>query len=222
MRKPLLLGCAGCGSIIVEAGLDLAGLPYDYEAVDYGDDSPTRPRLLKVNPLGQVPALVLPDGTVMTESLAILQWIQDQAPAAPLVPPAADPARVAFLRWSVFLVAAVYPTYTYGDDAGKWVKGDEAAARALRESTDEHRRRLLGQLEAACRAPHFLGTTFSAIDLYLAVMSHWRPGPKWWTREAPKLRAAADAAKARPEVAKPIARDFPRGAAAVAAPDPAG
>lgn len=208
MKKPLLVGCAGCGSIIVEAGFNLAGIAHEYEAVDYADESPTRPRLLQVNPLGQVPALVLPDGTVMTESLAILQWIQDQAPSAPLVPPKGDPARNAFLRWSVFLVAAVYPTYTYGDDAKKWVGGDEKAAKALRDSTNEHRQRLLKQLEAACGAPHFLGKAFSAIDLYLAAMRHWRPGPKWWAAEVPRLEAAATAAEARPDLKGVIARDF--------------
>ena len=60
MKKPLLLGAAGCGSIIVECGFNLAGIAYDYEEVDYQDDSPTRPRLLQVNPLGQVPRLCCP------------------------------------------------------------------------------------------------------------------------------------------------------------------
>ena len=208
MKKPLLLGAAGCGSVIVECGLNLAGIAYDYEEVDYADDSPTRPRLLQVNPLGQVPSLVLPDGTVMTESLAMLHWIQDQAPKAALIPPPGDAARAPFYRWAVFLIAAVYPTWTYGDDGKKWVGGDEAAGKALRAGTDEHRKKLLKQLEGACGAPHFLGTRFSAIDLYLAAMSHWRPGGKWWSAEAPKLLAAAQAAIAKPEVKKVIARDF--------------
>ena len=149
MKKPLLLGCAGCGSAIVEFGFNLAGIAYDYEEVDYADGSPTRPRLLQVNPLGQVPSLVLPDGTVMTESLAMLHWIQDQAPGAPLDPAPGRPERAEFYRWAVFLVAAVYPTWTYGDDGKKWVGGDEAAGKALRESTDEHRKKLLKQLEGA-------------------------------------------------------------------------
>ncbi len=208
MKKPLLLGFAGCGSVIVEFGFNLAGIAYEHEEVDYADNSPTRPRLLEVNPLGQVPALVLPDGTVMTESLAMLHWIQDQAPAAPLIPPKGDAARASFYRWAVFLVAGVYPTYTYGDDGKKWVNGDAAAGKALRESTDDHRKKLLLQMESACAAPHFLGERFSAIDLYLAAMSHWRPGRKWWAPEAPKLLAAADAAIAKPEVVKVISRDF--------------
>ncbi len=208
MKRPLLVGSAGCGSLIVECGFNLAGIAYDYEEVDYGDGSPTRARLLEVNPLGQVPALVLPDGRVMTESLAMLHWIQDQAPEAPLIRPKGDPARAAFYRWAVFLVAAVYPTYTYGDDAKKWVGGDEAAGKALRESTNQHRHKLLKQMEGACGAPHFLGARFSAIDLYLAAMSHWRPGRKWWAPEVPKLLAAADAARAKPEVGKVIASRF--------------
>jgi GST-like protein len=207
MKRPLLVGTAGCGSVIVECGFALAGLAYDYEEVDY-NEGPTRARLLEVNPLGQVPALVLPGGEVMTESLAMLHWIQDEAPIAPLIPRPGDPSRAAFYRWAVFLVAAVYPTWTYGDDGKKWVAGDEAAGKALRTSTDAHRQKLLKQMESACGAPHFLGARFSAIDLYLAAMSHWRPGHKWWAQEVPKLLAVADAAKAKPEVGAILARDF--------------
>ncbi len=208
MERPLLIGSQGCGNVIVESAFALAGVAHDYEEVDYSDDSPTRPRLLHVNPLGQVPTLVLPDGEVMTESLAMLHWIQDQAPAARLIPPKGDPARMRFYRWAVFLIAAVYPTFTYGDDPKKWVGESEAARNALRDSSNAHRQKLLAQMNSVCGAPHFLGERFSAIDLYLAAMSHWRPGRKWWAAEAPKLLAAADAARAMPEVGKVFARHF--------------
>jgi GST-like protein len=208
VEKVLLLGCKGCGNVIVESALALTGVPFDYEEVDYSADSPTRERLLAVNPLGQVPALVLPAGKVMTESLAMLHYIDDLAPQAGLIPPRGDPARADFYRWAVFLVAAVYPTYTYGDDAKKWVAGDTKAAEALRASTNAHREKVLKQLEGACGAPHFLGERFSAIDLYLAAMCHWRPGRKWWAAEVPKLNAAAQATIARPEIARLVQRDF--------------
>src|SRR5947209_4725672 len=166
MKKPLLLGCKGCGNTIVEAAFAVAGILIDYEEVDYSDDSPTRGRLLQVNPLAQVPTLVLPDGQVMTESLAMLHYIDDAAPKAGLIPARGDPARARFYRWAVFLVAAVYPTYTYGDDPKKWV-ADEAASKLLRESTDRHRQALWKQVEGEVGAPWFLGERFSALDLYV-------------------------------------------------------
>src|SRR5207244_2305409 len=146
MQKLRLLGCKGCGSAIVECALAVSGLPYDYEEVDYAAGSPTRARLLDVNPLGQVPVLVLHDGGVMTESLAMIHYVNDHAPKARLIPPPGDGAREAFYRWAVFLVAAVYPTFTYGDEPAKWVR-DDAAAKHLRESTDRHREGLWRQVE---------------------------------------------------------------------------
>lgn len=133
-----LLGCKGCGSAIVEAAFALAGVPLELEEVDYSAGSPTRERLLAVNPLAQVPVLLLPDGRVLTESLAILHYLDDLEPGAALIPPRGDATRASFHRWSVFLVAAIYPTFTYGDDPGKWVKNEEGA-KQLRESTDRHR-----------------------------------------------------------------------------------
>jgi GST-like protein len=206
-KRPLLLGCRGCGSAIVEAAFAVAGLPLDYEEVDYGSSSPTRSRLLEVNPLGQVPALVLPQGGLLTESLAIVQYIDDLAPLAGLIPKAPDRSRSAFLRWSVFLVAALYPTWTYGDEPGRWVQ-DSQGAKQLRESTDRHRQALWLQVEEAAGAPWFLGSRKSAIDLYIAVMTHWRPGRKWFAANTPRLDAISAKTSATPGVADVIARNF--------------
>lgn len=208
MRKNhLLLGCRGCGSAIVEAAFAVAGLPLDCEEVDYGTGSPTRARLLEVNRLGQVPALVLPQGGLLTESLAIIQHVDDLAPEAGLVPKASDPTRTAFLRWSAFLVAALYPTWTYGDEPAKWVE-EIQGAKQLRESTDRHRQGLWLQVEEAAGTPWFLGSRMSAIDLYIAVMTHWRPGRKWFAANTPRLLAIAEKTSATAGVADVIARNF--------------
>ena len=207
MEKPLLLGCKGCGNAIVEAAFAVAGIPIDTEEVDYSDASPTRPRLLKFNPLGQVPTLVLPNGGVMTESLAMLHYIDDVAPKAGLIPPKGDPLRPTFYRWAVFLIAAVYPTYTYGDDPKKWVP-DEGASKLLRESTDNHRKTMWGWIEAEAKAPWFLGERFSAIDLYIAAMTRWRPGVLWFAKNTPKCVAIAKRAAALDAVAPVITKNF--------------
>lgn len=206
--KPLLLGGAGCGNAIVEAAFAVAGVPVDLEEVDYSAGSATRERLLSVNPLGQVPALLLPDGFVMTESLAMIHWLDDRAPRAGLVPRAKDPHRAAFLRWSTFIVGALYPTWTYGDEPAKWVE-EPRGAKQLRESTDRHRLVLWRQVEEAAGAPWFLGEPMSAIDLYVAVMTRWRPGRKWFAANAPKLVAIADGVAALPAVGPVLARHFP-------------
>jgi GST-like protein len=118
-----------------------------------------------------------------------------------------DPAREAFYRWAVFLVAAVYPTFTYGDDPGKWV-ADAAGAKQLRESTDRHREALWRQVDAEASAPWFLGSRMSAIDLYLAAMTRWRPGAKWFAENAPKLSAIAARAGDLAALAPVVKRHF--------------
>ncbi|HEY2628834.1 MAG TPA: glutathione S-transferase family protein [Usitatibacter sp.] len=207
MKKPLLLGSKGCGNAIAESAFALAGIPIDYEEVDYSADSPTRPRLLAVNPLGQVPALVLPNGTVMTETLAIIHHVNDHAPGLELIPPVGDAARDTFYRWAVFIIAALYPTFTYGDDPKKWVP-DEEGSKMLRESTNRHREALWKELEAAAGTPWFLGERMSALDLYFASMVFWRPGRKWFDANAPKISAIAKRAGALESVAPIIKRNF--------------
>lgn len=183
-----VIGCRGCGSAIVEAALVLAEIPYDREEVDYSTPSPARDRLTALNPLTQVPTVVLPDGTVMSESFAIMLHINDLVPKLALVPPIGDPLRPTGLRWLAFLIAAVYPTFTYGDEPAKWV-GD--AGPALRESTLAHRKRLWAYLETIARGPWFLGERFSALDLYVTAMTRWQPGRVWFAEQTPKLHVIA-------------------------------
>ena len=56
----------------------------------------------------------------------------------------------------------------------------------------------MAQLEAAAGAPWFLGGQASALDLYVAVMTWWRPGRTWFGEHCPKLAAIAKAVDARP------------------------
>ncbi len=207
MTRPLLIGSKGCGNAIVECAFALAGIKYDYEEVDYSVKSPTRPRLLEVNPLGQVPALVLPDGTLLTESLAMIHYANDRVPKAGLIPPPGDPLRPVFYRWAVFIVAAVYPTFTYGDDPKKWV-ANAGGAKQLRASTDAHRQKMWLQLEAAAGAPWFLGARRTALDLYLASMTRWRPGRVWFAENTPKVLAIARKATELGKLAPVMERNF--------------
>ena len=107
----------------------------------------------------------------------------------------------------MFLVAAIYPTFTYGDDPKKWVD-DPVVAKQLRESTDQHRKALWQQVEGAAVGPWFLGSRMSALDLHLAAMTRWRPGKDWFAEHAPKLVAIAQKASATAGVADVMKRNF--------------
>ena len=73
----------------VRIGLALKGLPYDYAAIDLIAGEQSRPEYKAVNPQGLTPALDLGDGTVLTQSLAILEWLEETRPTPPILPRAA-------------------------------------------------------------------------------------------------------------------------------------
>jgi GST-like protein len=201
----LLFGRKGWGSAIAEAQLEHYGLPFRVEEVPDLFQEPSA-ALAAANPVAQVPTLVLPGGEVMTESAAITLHLADVTGSADLVPAPAEPERARFLRWLVFLVANVYPTFTYADDPARFCP--EACAPAFKTSVFAYRERLWRAVEAAAEGPCFLGDRFSALDVYLGVMTRWTPREDWFRREAPKLWAAAERAWAAPRIGAALARHF--------------
>ena len=183
----LVMGMKGCGSSIAEAVLTVAGIAYDREEHDYESEA-GRAALLARNPLAQVPTLLAPDGAVMTETAALALHVDEIAPKAGLLPPIGDPLRREALRHLVFVVSAIYPTFTYGDNPARWGCGDE-----LRNTTNAHREKLWKHVESVARGPWFLGERWSVLDVYISVMTRWRPGRAWFAEHAPKLSAIAAA-----------------------------
>jgi GST-like protein len=207
--KPYLLFTSrGCGSVLVEAMLELARLPYEREEHAFETLGPANERIRRFNALGQVPTLVLPDGSVMTESAAIALYLAERAPTARLAPALEDPARAQFLRWLVFLVADVYATYYYADKPQQFVS-DPAGATELAERIAEHRKNLWRIVERAIEpAPWFLGKQLSALDVFVCVMTRWTPKREWFATECPKLMAIATAVDAKPELQAVWERNF--------------
>lgn len=204
-----LFASKGWGSVITEAMLEIAKVPYVLEESENWTEGASRKKLLKINPLAQLPTLLLPDGAVMTESAAIALLLGDRFPKSQLAPPVDHPDRARFLRWLLFLVAALYPTFTYGDDPSRWVE-NEAGGKQLRATTDEHRKTLWKVIEADLgNGPHWLGKSFSALDVYAAVMGRWRPRAEWFAEETPKLHAISLNAMKQPDFANVMARNFP-------------
>src|SRR6478735_2910641 len=204
-----LWGRAGWGSALVEAQLAWYGLPFAFEPVgDLFKEPDAKTRLETVNPLAQVPTLVMHDGTIMSESAAITLLLADITGQDSLVPKAGAPERAAFLRWLVFIVVNIYPTFTYADDPARFVSVN-AARDPFRAATDAYAQRLWRQVETAARAPWLLGERFSALDIYINVMTRWRPKRGWFESETPKLFAIARKADAVPELTDVWKRNYP-------------
>lgn len=202
-----LYGAPGWGSVLVEAALVRAKLPFTVEDVT-GFDAPgeARDRLLAVNPLAQIPVLVLPDGTAMAESAAILLHISETCPQAGLAPAVGDPMRPVFLHRLVWLVAAVYATFTYADYPERWAP---SAPEEFRDRVMNRRKDLWRQWERQVSAsPWALGEDFSALDICICAMSHWRPGRDWMKQECPKLATIALKVDAEPDLRPVWQRNF--------------
>ncbi|GAB3259847.1 glutathione S-transferase family protein [Chitinimonas naiadis] len=184
-----LYGCKGCGSAAIEAALTLLGLPFEVIEAEPWRGGPGVEQLRRHNPLVQVPTLLLPDGTVLTESAAILIWLAEQHPAAGLLPQDAA-QRATVLRWLVYLSANNYAAIGVGDFPERWTTGEaeQSTLKAFaRSRLQEYWRVVESQLAGE---PYLFTHQLTALDLLAATMSHWRPGRDWFQANCPKLLAA--------------------------------
>ena len=70
----------------VRAALNLKGLSYEIETVNLLEKEQKSPDYLALNPSGAVPTLRLDDGTLLTQSLAIMDYLDSLAPEPLLIP----------------------------------------------------------------------------------------------------------------------------------------
>lgn len=167
---------AGSGGFVVEAALEMAGAPF--ERINVVKGVAPDEQFGKISPLGQVPALVLPEGGSMTESAAMCQLIAERYPNAELAPQPGAEGRADFLRWMTFLTSVMYPAllriyyaprYTTDPD------GVEAVKAAALAEVD----RGFGVVDEALRGkPWLAGERMSIADVYLLMLVCWHPEPR--------------------------------------------
>jgi maleylpyruvate isomerase len=92
----------------VRVALNLKGLTYDYVPYVLRDGQTRTPAYLAKNPQGLVPALERDDGSVLTQSLAIIEWLDETHPAPPLLPSDAD-GRARVRALSQLIACDVHP-----------------------------------------------------------------------------------------------------------------
>jgi glutathione S-transferase len=158
----------GSSSLLPHIVLFEAGLPFTAvkinertKVIDGGGD------YRAVNPLGYVPALALEDGTLLTEGVAIVQYIADQVPSKNLAPPNGTIARTKLQAWLNFISSEMHK----GGFSALFYKG------MPEEGKNIFRTRLTARF--AHLEQHFsdneylMGRDYSIADAHLFVVSNW-------------------------------------------------
>jgi glutathione S-transferase len=191
----------GACSLSPHIALLEAGLPYDLVKVDLrakklenGDD------YLKVNPKGQVPALALDSGELVTEGPVIVQMIADQAPAKNLAPARDSAERYKLLEWLNFIGTELHKSFgpmfspALSDDAKAFFK-DRVMAK-------------FKYLDGALAGHDYLmGKQFTVADGYLFTILSWADRMKFDLSGMPTLLAYQARVGARPKVQEALTKE---------------
>ena len=207
MDKPITIyGAVATGSVPVEAALTLLDLPYDLVE---GEAAKRYEVTGPVNPLHQIPTMVLPGGEVMTESAAILIWLADRYPEGRLAPAPLHRRRAAYLRWMSFVSSAIYALAWVRNDPLRLVS-DPAQGPVVLERIADRRATCWRTMDAQIQpGQYILGDELSVLDLYVTVISRWSPRRKAFYAAAPRMAEIVRRVDAEPRLAAFWAERFP-------------
>lgn len=184
-----LFGSQGSGSAAVEMALRRCHWSYRVVRASSWEADSAQAELAAVNPLGQIPTLVLPDGGVLTESAAILIHLGLVEPEAGLLP-RREGARAQAIRGLVFIAANCYAAISVGDYPERWTQATSAPARqkvreAARTQLHRHWAVFADTFEAR---PWFCGARRpGALEFLAVVVSRWSGARAFLARERPAL-----------------------------------
>src|SRR5580704_8242925 len=201
-RSPMKLYYApGACSLSPHIALLEAGLPYDLVKVDLrakklenGDD------YLKINPKGQVPALALDSGELVTEGPVIVQMIADKVPAKNLAPARDSTERYKLQEWLTYTNGELHknigPLFNpaLSDDA-KAVFKDRATGKFKYVDSQ-----LAGK-------DYLMGKQFTVADGYMFTMLRWAESMKFDLSGLNNLMAYKDRIAARPKVDEALVKE---------------
>jgi glutathione S-transferase len=191
----------GACSLSPHIALLEAGLPYDLVKVDLrakklenGDD------YLKVNPKGQVPALALDSGELVTEGPVIVQMIADKAMAKNLAPARDSAERYKLLEWLNFISTELHKNFSplfqpvIPDEVKNFFRDRILAKFKYADS------KLAGQ-------DYLMGKQFTVADGYLFVMLTWAERTKMDLSALGNLMAFKARVAARPKVQEALTKE---------------
>ncbi len=188
------------GSLATEAALNEAGADYEIIPVNIKEGEQHQEEYGRINPRRQVPALALPDGSVMTEGAAILLHIADAHPQSRLAPPPGSSERAQHDRWLFFFAVNVYEGELRKLNPQNYVTSADCAeaVKTVADSYVEMHYRIFE--EALGEGPYTFADTFTALDIYVWMLAQWMP-PEWLAEVCPKINRLVESAKVRPSIA---------------------
>src|SRR6266550_1291528 len=137
----VLYGTQGSGAAAVEAALEVAGVPYRNVDAASWKPGPGLDELRGVNPLAEIPTVVLPDGSVLTESAAILILLGQRYADSGLLPQAIE-KRAQAIRGLVYIAANCYSAIGIIDFPARYsTDTDEPLRERIRAGTSIWRNR---------------------------------------------------------------------------------
>ncbi|ADO48449.1 glutathione transferase GstA [[Enterobacter] lignolyticus] len=179
-----------------ESGLDfsLTGVDLAKKQLENGDD------FLKVNPKGQVPALLLDDNTLLTEGVAIMQYIADTKADRQLLAPTGSIARYRTLEWLNYVATELHKGFTplFRPDTPEDYK---PTARALLEKKLQYVNESLQNVEWVS------GPRFTIADAYLFTVLRWARAVKLDMSALKNIEAYMARVAARPAVKAALAAE---------------
>jgi GST-like protein len=211
----VLYGTQGSGSASVEAALEWAGVAYRKVDAASWKPGPGLDELPRVNPLQQIPTLLLPDGTVLTESAAILIHLGLTLPDAGLLP--AEPsARALAIRGLVFIAANSYSAISIIDYPQRWCADadddkplQQRIIAGTRARLHRHWEIFADQFLPDTPQPFLNGEQPGALDLLAAVVSKWSGARKHLQAQRPAFHALLQRVEQQPRLAAVFERHWP-------------
>lgn len=204
----ILYGNRRSGSCTVELALAEIGTSYEIRNVDLSSDEHRGEGYAAVNPQRKIPALVMPDGETLTESVAILLTLDERHREAALLPPPGSRQRAQALRWLLFVATEIYPVVEINDYPERFAPAADTAPAVREIARRTWRERWSIVEESVLGDPFLLPSGFCLTDIYIAVVSRWAQQDDWRPRHLPKIERLAAAVGARSAAAPVWRRHF--------------
>jgi glutathione S-transferase len=170
MALPILWTSTFTSGSIAHQAAAVSGVAFEPRFVSIRAGDTRKPDYLAMNPKGEVPALQLPDGNVVTEIPAIMFWFAEAAPESGLLPRDAT-RRAKGMEWLAWCHWTMGRSFTPAFVPQILVGDDEAAKAVAREAAIGRASKALAHADAALAKAGgtLLGTAQpSAPDIFLA------------------------------------------------------